>query len=190
MRATGTQFYEVAASTAMFNFLHNGSDGWISSVQRCGNVSDPGAFYGIVGNFGGSGANTGFIVGFADNAPNNNAIYQAIWKGSSPQPAATLVSNVITANQIAIINSQFDADNITLANRAVSWVNNGSANANNILIGTPVTSNATNNIQWGANGLGGSILAGSLQRLVIWNANLSTQRNDLTTLTNSYYGAY
>jgi hypothetical protein len=170
--------------------LHNGSDGWISSVQRCGNVSDPGAFYGIVGNFGGSGANTGFIVGFADNAPNNNAIYQAIWKGSSPQPAATLVSNVITANQIAIINSQFDADNITLANRAVSWVNNGSANANNILIGTPVTSNATNNIQWGANGLGGSILAGSLQRLVIWNANLSTQRNDLTTLTNSYYGAY
>jgi len=190
MRASGSQFYEIPSSTAMFNFIHNGADGWVLGVQRFGTTSNPAATYQMCGNFGGSGLNVGFNIAYIDVPANNNASFQGIWRGGAPQPAQNITDNVITSNQTSIINARFDADNATLANRAINWVNNGAANSNNTSNGVAVTPNASFNLQWGANGNGGFILTGSLQRLIIWNANLSTQRTTLTTLTNSYYGAY
>jgi hypothetical protein len=193
MRATGAQFYEIAASTAMFNFLHNGADGWILNVQRFGTSSNPDAAYNLLGNCAAASGNIGIILGYDDRAsvPANNRANQLVYRGVVGQlTVVNQAENVMTPNQTIITNWQFDVDNATAGLRGINWINNGSANQNNTLTNTPTTANATFNLQWGANGAGGGFVVGSFQRLVIWNANLSTQRTDITTLTNSYYGAY
>lgn len=193
MRGSGSQFYEIAASTAMFNFLHNGSDGWVLSVQRYGTSSDPNAVYVLLGNSAAVSTNVGIAISYDDrvSTPANNRSNQLVYRGVSG--ALTILNqtdNAITPNQTSIINYRFDADNATANQRGINWVNSGSANQNNALTNAPSSANATFNLQWGGNGNSGSLIVGSLQRLIIWNADLSTQRTTLTTLTNSYYGAY
>jgi len=193
MRASGSQFYEIPSSTSAFNFLHNGGDGWILSVQRFGTTSDPNAAYNSLGNSAGLGTNVGLIIGYDDrvSVPANNRSNQIVYRGVSGQlTILNQADNAITPNQTSIINLRFDADNATANQRGINWVNSGSANQNNALTNAPSVSNATFNLQWGGNGNGGGLIVGSLQRLIIWNADLSTQRTTLTTLTNSYYGAY
>lgn len=190
MRATGAQFYEIAASTAMFNFLHNGGDGWLLGVQRFGAVADPNASYVICANSGATTANAGFLVNYNDISPSlNNGILQLVERATTPRAVQNITNNAALPNQTSIVNFQFDADNATAANRGISWVNNGLGNQNNLQTSAPSTANAGNNLQWGGTGVGAGF-TGSMQRLVIWNANLSTQRTALTDLTNSYYGAY
>jgi len=194
MRATGTQFYEVAASTTMFNFIHNGADAWLLGVHRFGVDSNPNALLSLAGNAGLISGSIGFNTAYDDRSavPSNNKTLQTAYRGVSGQPtmANTSIDGVILPNQINITNWQFDVDNATAANRGINWVNTNSQIANNTTTQTPSASNSSFNLQWGASGNGGIPLIGSLQRLVIWNANLSTQRTTLTTLTNSYYGAY
>lgn len=193
MRGSGSQFYEIPSSTSAFNFLHNGSDGWILSVQRYGTSSDPNAAYNLLGNSAGVSTNVGLIIGYDDrvSVPANNRSNQIVYLGVSGQlTILNQADNAITPNQTSIINLRFDADNATANQRGINWVNSGSANQNNALTNAPSLSNATFNLQWGGNGNGGGLIVGSLQRLIIWNADLSTQRTTLTTLTNSYYGAY
>jgi hypothetical protein len=193
MKATGTQFYEIAASTAMFNFLHNGGDGWITSVQRFGSVADPNARYTLIGNANAASANIGVNVGYMDLVAGsfNNATELAVYRGVLGASAAiSIVNNTLLPNQVSIVNWQLDADNATALNRTAAWTNNGSISQINVLTNAPSTSNSTTNMQWGASGNGSNALVGSFQRLIIWNANLSIQITTITDLTNSYYGAY
>jgi len=181
------------ASTAMFNFIHNGGDSWLLGVQRFGTTSDPNANYGLIGNNASATANTGFWFGFADAAgiPRNNGITCQVSRAvGGSLVLSNTADNVLTPNQTKILNSQFDSDNATAANRNITWVDNGSAIQNNVQTNAVNLANASFNLQWGAIGNAAIPITGSLQRLVIWNANLSTQRTTLITLTNSYYGAY
>ncbi len=192
-RCAGSQWLEIPSSTALFNFLHNGGDGWIQHVGRFGTNSDPNAAYTYVGNAAFASPNFGIAIAYDDRAANsrNNGSTSAVYRGTSGTlNSSNLADNVITPNQTVITNNYFDADNGTPANRLITFINGGAAIQNNSLGNSASASNASFNMQWGAGGNNAVPLTGSIQQLIIWNANLAGTRTALRDATNNFYRAF
>lgn len=192
-RCAGSQWLEIPSSTALFNFLHNGGDGWIQHVGRFGTDSNPNTFYVYCGNAAIASANVGVGIAYDDRAANsrNNGSTSAVYRGTSGTlNSSNLADNVITPNQTVITNNYFDADNGTPANRLITFINGGAAIQNNSLGNSASASNASFNMQWGAGGNNAVPLTGSIQQLIIWNANLAGTRTALRDATNNFYRAF
>jgi hypothetical protein len=185
---------EVPSSTATFNFMHNGADATLFSVQRFGSISDPNALYVFLNNNAFNTANIGAAVFYDDRnsvSRNNNHIV-SVTRGVSGQGAAAIFEESITPNIIQILYNKIDADNATAANRVRGGVNAGSDYGNNTLTNAPSASNATFNITLG--GFGGTskalFLLGAVQELIIYNADQSTNRTAIETNINNFYSIY
>ena len=185
---------EIPSSTAMFNFMHNGGDATIFSVQRFGNVSNPNAFYNILDNCEGATANIGISTGYDDRAvvPRNNTNFTSIQRGVLGASTAVAIVEAIAPNVIGLLYSKIDADNATAANRIRGGFNGSADYGNNTLTNAPSASNATFNLTLGATGAAtkAGFLLGAVQEFIIYNADQSTNRAAIETNINNFYQIY
>jgi hypothetical protein len=191
IRTFGSEYLTVPSSQATFNFLHNGTNSSVFSVNKFGTSSNPNAIYGLFGNQGGASGNIGVLFGYDDRSflPRNNALIQSIARGVLGSFSAFQVAeNTITPNQQNIISQIFDADNATAANRVVAYINAGSAIQNNTDTNAPSASNASFNLQVMALGNNVAPMDGTYQELIIYPSQPSQTgvRNEL----NAYYNVY
>lgn len=172
----------VASSTATFNFLHNGTE---SAVVFVGNADTSGGL-GYFGNNAGASAN----VGFQSGQDTTYAPYVFISRGSSGQIVAYAQSanNTITASTF-MLYADIDADNSTAANRAKLYINNN-ASVDNTFTTVVTTANASFNFQIGAAGNNALVLDGSVQELVLYQTNQTTNRAGIQNHLNTYYAIY
>ena len=183
-------FMDVLSSLGSFNYLHNGTDCFMASVQRFGNVSDPNASYALINNNGLSVNSIGYSMFFDDRAsiPRNNAV--AVFIG--PTNVSTNVAlNFATPNTQLLITQIIDANNITAANRSILYLNGGSETKNNTIAGAVSLANAPDNMRLGRISNGATFnLLGSVQEIVMWNVDKTSNRNDIEQNINQYYKIY
>jgi hypothetical protein len=186
---------EIPSSTAMLNFIHDGSYATFFSVQRFGSVSDPNAVYTLLDNTGSAGANTGFWLNYDDRVifSTNNAHRIFVTRGNVAGGAVSLFENdKVTPNVPSLLYTLVDADNATAVDRARGGFNGSADYGNNTLTNAPSTSNATFNLTLGALGAATKalFLLGAVQELVIYNADQSTNRTAIETNINNFYSIY
>lgn len=182
-------FMDVASSTGRFNYLHNGTDCFMASVQRFGNVSDPNAAYILINNNGASLNNLGFSTFYDDRASisRNNAIVVQI----AVNVSSNIALNYATANTQVLLTQIIDGNNITVANRSILYLNGANETKNNILNSGVSTSNAFNNMRLGRISNGATFnLLGSVQEIIIWNSDKSSQRTTIQNEINTFYTIY
>jgi hypothetical protein len=192
MDFSGTQSLIVSASTALYNFIHNGTSSYIAGVAEFGKVADPNAMYSLVGNYAVNGANIGFSMMYEDRAgtPANNASRIQCANGLGANAILALNNNAITPQQVSIYTSQFDADNATAANRNISRVNNGGALQGNTMTNAPSASNASFNLQLGGAGNNTFRLVGYVSEISIDNTDQSSNDANIRADLNLFYATY
>ena len=172
----------VASSTATFNFLHNGTE---SAVVFVGNADTSGGF----GYFGNNAATTA-NVGFQSGQDPTYSPYVFISRATSGQIVAfaQTANNIITASTF-MLYADIDADNSTAANRAKLYINNN-ASVDNTFTNVVSTANASFNFQIGAAGNNAFVLDGSVQELLLYQTNQTTNRAGIQNNLNTYYAIY
>lgn len=158
--AGGTgQNLSVPASTAMFNFLHNGSIGWVFQIFKAGNSASPETeFLSLVNNSGTSGQ-TGLYLSFNDDGASENAVNLLVTKSVVGQAPISIVAGSAYTSGIYNLFSLFmDADNATASSRASFYINNSLNGTTNSQTHAPTAGDASQNLSLGwsnaANGLG------------------------------------
>jgi hypothetical protein len=182
-------FMDVPSSTNRFNYLHNGTDCFMASVQRFGNVSDPNNAYSFLDNTGNSAASIGYSFFYDDRltVTRNNAI--VILTGNNV--LSNIVLDFIAPNTQTLLTQIIDANNATAANRNILYLNGGNETKNNTLTGTVSSANALNNMRLGRRSGGTQFtFLGSLQEIVIWNVNRTSDKSAIESNINAFYGIY
>jgi hypothetical protein len=185
----GTQTLSVTSSTALYNFLHDGNNGWIYGVAEFGKVADPNASYGLIGNSAASGSNRGIDLFYDDRSGvgRNNTISQNVY----PNPVRnSSANNFISPQQLHLITAQFDADNATAAQRAGFAINGGSLVRNNSATTAPSTTAASFNLQIGGLGNNAARLVGYISEIIIFNADKSAADTSIRNNINAIYKTY
>lgn len=143
-------FMEVAASTALYNFLHNTTGGFIMSIYKTTDAN-PNTNHGIVLNTNSSAA-TGIIFAYDDlsSSSRSNAYLATIYTGVAGLGAASsVVNDVITPQQFNIIASVFNGGNAIAADRLIPYTNSILQAQNNVLTNAASSSNAAFNLTVG-----------------------------------------
>jgi hypothetical protein len=191
LKVSGSETLSVPSSTAMFNFIHNGTNSSIHCVASFGTSGNPDAAYGIVGNALASGE-IGFRLTYDDRASQtfNNKLITLTFRGVVGTSSITNISsdNAILPQLQNIISSYIDADNATAALRNQMYVNAGSAIQNNTSTTAPSASNASYNLQIFSNGNNTFPMTGTMQELIIYPTQPS--QTGLRDNINSFYNAY
>jgi hypothetical protein len=185
-------FMDVASSTNRFNYLHNGTVGFISSVVRFGTASNPNNGYILLDNKGTSGNLRGYSFFYDDrlSVSRNNAYIASVGNGLAPV-VSNLASDVITPNTLNLITQINDPSNATAASRNIGYVNNGSAIQANTSTAAPNTGDALTNMRLGRISNATTLpLLGNVSEIIIWNSNQSSNRTAIQDNINSYYGIY
>ena len=183
-------FMDVPSSTNRFNYLHNGTDCFMASVQRFGNSSNPNVSYSLINNANGQLVGVrGFNFFYDDRAsvPRNNAIVVSI----GDNVCNNVALDFLTPNTQQLITQIIDGNNATLANRNILYVNGGSETKNNAQTGIVSSANALSNMRLGRNSISGAgSLLGSVQEIIIWNSDKSSQRTTIENEINTFYSIY
>ena len=185
-------FMDVASSTNRFNYLHNGTVGFISSVVRFGTASNPNNAYILLDNKGASANSRGYSFFYDDRSsvPRNNAYVVTI--GNALQNVVNnAVVDIITPNTLNLITQINDPSNATAANRNIGYVNNGSAIQANTSTNAANTGDALTNMRLGRLSNATTLpLLGNVSEIIIWNSNQSSNRTAIQNNINSYYAIY
>jgi hypothetical protein len=185
-------FMDVASSTNRFNYLHNGTVGFISSVVRFGIDSDPDVAYIFLDNKGTGSIARGYSFTYNDRSTSlrNNAYVVTIGRGNQTV-VSNIVSDVITPNTLNLITQINDPSNATAASRNIGYVNNGSAIQENTSTNAASTGDALTNMRLGRISNSTTFpLLGNVSEIIIWNNNQSSNRTAIQNNINSYYGIY
>jgi len=185
----GTQTLSVTSSTTLYNFLHDGNNGWVYGVVEFGKVADPNALYGLLGNAAGSGSNRGLSFWYDDRASSgrNNTMNQDAY----PTPIRNVGANGICApQQLHIITAQFDADNVTASQRAGFAINGGTLVRNNTMTTAPNTAAASFNLQIGSLGNNTGRIVGYISELIIFNSDKSANDTSIRNNINAIFKTY
>ncbi len=143
-----SEFAQVAASTALYNFLHNATGGYVFIVQR---FTNGGVASRLLNNKGGNSPGLDINSGIGESISLNND-YVSFIRNTT---AGTNVSQTTTANNTIIPNkfqytaSKYDASNATLAQRGGIAIDNGSIVQNNTDNATLSNTNAGYNLTLG-----------------------------------------
>tara|TARA_R100001244_G_scaffold56079_2_gene47878 strand:+ start:1777 stop:2736 length:960 start_codon:yes stop_codon:yes gene_type:complete len=182
---------EVPSSQSTFRFMHDGDNSSTFTVAKFGNSLNPDQAYVFLGNNAGSSDKTGVTLSYNDRASSSesNALNNVISNGAA-NACFNKNNDVVTPNTQQIISVLMDADNSTLIDRSRVFVNDGSVIQSNTSSATPSTSNATHNLQVGANGNGGNNLEGSIQEITIFEDNYLTEQSDIVTQINSRFNTF
>jgi hypothetical protein len=179
----GSFLMSIPSSTNLFNFLHNGSQSFITSVQKSDDLSV--GVKKLYGNLGGNSARVGY-----QNFSSLLTINCSIGRGVSSNLTVNNNSgNILTTNQY-LLSNEIDAGNATASLRSKMYLNGSTAIANNTLTNAPSTANAFANFTIFDDGGNGNRFIGSFQELVIYPSDQSSNRNGIESNINSYYSIY
>jgi hypothetical protein len=185
-------FMDVASSTNRFNYLHNGTVGFISSVVRFGTASNPNNAYVLLDNKGTSANLRGYSFFYDDRSsvPRNNAYVVTIGNALN-NVVNNVLADAITPNTLNLITQINDPSNATAASRNIGYVNNGSAIQANTSTNLANTGDALTNMRLGRLSNATTLpLLGNVSEIIIWNSNQSSNRTAIQNNINSYYGIY
>jgi len=151
----GSQWLTSVDTAATWNFLHNTNGSSIFAVWKAGNISDPNAIHGLMGNNAGLSGNTGFYILYDDrvsSSRNDRALTQ-VSRGVGGNSAAQVqtADGAHPANVPTIISLISDPSNGTAANRGFLRINR-SLTQTNVDTSAPVATNASFALQIGACG--------------------------------------
>ena len=182
----------VASSTASFNYLHNGTSSNVFSVSRFGDSANPGSSMTLYDNGGFSSSLIGTGFGYSDATPRNDAYRMLVSTGVSSQFAVdTISNNRITPNQQVLIYTSLDADNATAALRNEFGIDGAILVGVNVATNTPSTSDASNNMFIGRySGSSALFLKGTVQELIFFSTDQSSNRTDIETNINGFFDIY
>lgn len=171
----------VAAST--WNFLHNGTKYRVYAVVKLGTISDPDAFYVVLGTSGGGASgNRGVVLSFDDrvSVPRNERLVHAVSRGT----AGTFNTENISADGFCAPNTPLmagvraDPSNATAASRSTLVLNDDTTASNNAATGSASASNATYTLQIGAGGNAVGPLTGYIAELIIVSGEPDANEDD------------
>lgn len=175
-------FAQVAASTGMYNFLHNSGTGCIITVYK---KTTSGVAEQIIGN-----ATSASQIGIrqTNGATDTHVSITGNGGGTPIVSNNTMVATLTT--QFNLIIDSLDTSNATASLR--STINqNGTNYNNNANLGTPSASNATNNMIIGKRPDNAQYFSGLLVEVLI--ANIKPTSQQITDLINYYtfkYGTF
>jgi hypothetical protein len=185
----------VASSTAAYNFLHNGTDSWIAAVSVYGTAANPQAAYTLFGNNGQSSGNIGCNYTYDDRTTGgftaNNALQAQTTAGSFAVTNAIRLlktdssgpldayNNIASPQAMLVQDAVWHSGDATPSRRFRLRVNGGSEIAANEVSGTPVTSNATFNLQLGSNGNNANTFEGDICELMMFSQIPTAAARDL-----------
>lgn len=164
IRMTATTFMSIPASTALFNFIHNGGLFAVFGVFKRNNVGgDP--FSAFIANVT-TTTQSGIYI-----AINNNTSRLQIYRSvAGVIGAETIVTSL--PNNYRILHTIFgDADDAVVADRAYSYIDRGNRQSDNIRNFSVSAANAGTNLFLGRLSTGASPLTGNFQELIIFNSH-------------------
>jgi len=183
---------DVPSSTAMFNYLHDGTTSTIFGVARFGRTGDTLGEYSFYDNMNTDANFRGACLFYVDTLQGERKFLRGrVSAGSSVINAQMNANDIITPFALQLIYSRIDADNATAADRLEIAVNAGTAVKLNINTGAVSGSNAGYNMTIGASAnTRVRPLRGALNELIFYNADQSTNRTAIETNINNFYQIY
>jgi hypothetical protein len=187
-------FMQVATSTAMYNFLHNGSLGTVIAITKVTYTTEE--LGGLIIN------NTPIIttnIGYGLRYDNRTslgfvkAIYNYILRGVISTSASQNIENNFFDNQYNLIIDKVKANASPVADRSVISKNFGSEIKNNVNTSAPSVANASSNMTIGRNAEAtSSYIKGQIPEVIILNSHPTpTQITQLNAYyTNKYGGTF
>lgn len=169
--SASSQRLSVASSSAMFNFVHNGTASIIYAVATFGTSSDPNAIMFLLANSSAdAGTNAGFQYGFDDRSGvRNNGLFWSVGNGTAPVDYIT-TANLITPNTYSVFEMRSAA---TSTPRASFAVNGGTATNATNGSGTATTNNAAGNLFIGAQNPAKYYLNGTVAEILMFSSDLT-----------------
>jgi hypothetical protein len=164
----GSQWLTSVNTAATWNFLHNANGSSIFAVWKAGNISNPNAIYGLMGNNAATSANIGAYIGYDDRAsvPRNNGVLVQASGGGSTSLGAASADGLMPANTPVIFSHIADPGNGTAVNRSFVRVNKALSQANPSTA-APSASNASFALQIGALGNNTLPLVGYIAEIIV-----------------------
>jgi hypothetical protein len=180
-------FMDIAASTSLYNFLHNAQGGCLIMVFSLNSILNPDR---ILNNRGTIGTETAPGVQIT-HVNTTNKIRSTIFTGTSQTVASTESIQTIQANHYTSIVNSYNANNVSVVKRLEHFMNNvkGSDNEDNASF---LNANAGYNLTLGRRvRLNDIYFGGKIARLIIANATPTpTQLTQLQAYLNNYYGTF
>jgi hypothetical protein len=174
--ATSSRRMAVASSTALYNFVHNGTNSTIHFV--CSVTNDANA-KSILRNI-----TTGTDVGFYLISTSGEGL-QVVVQNASGVIVDVLKSGTTAINQHTVF---IDADNATAADRENVWRDGTILTTDNALTGTPSSSNANRTLSIGTNSSGGNQFNGWISEIVMWSADVTASRTTFESSARTFWG--
>jgi hypothetical protein len=172
----GSQFLNSVSPAATWNFLHNTNGSTVFAVWRAGNVSDPNAIYGLMGNNAAASGNTGFYIVYDDRASSsrNNRMLTQISRGVSGATSVFIetADGAHPPNTPVMLTHIAAPGNATAASRSVLRINR-TVVANNVDTNAPSAGNASFALQIGGVGNNIALHTGYIAEIVVLSSNVS-----------------
>jgi hypothetical protein len=185
-------FMDVATSTALFNYLHNGTVGFLSFVAKFGTSSNPNNAYVLIDNKRTNAGDRGYSFFYDDRVivPRSDA-YVVFVANSSATVLNNIVSDAIQPNKLNLITQINDPSNTVAANKNIGYVNNGGEIKGNTATSAVSTGNAIDNLRLGS--VSNSLLLpllGNVSEVILWPVDNTYNRLAIQSNINSYYKIY
>jgi hypothetical protein len=180
------------ALSSEYEFFYNGDNFIFAAVVQPGTTANPGAQYGICGNSTGSTSSYGGTIFYNDSTA-NDALGHVVYRGVGGTLALNNVATgIFTANTFSVISLLADPDNGTAADRSKTYVNAGTANANNTYTDAPNTGAGPRAFQVGAYGSSVLPFTGKIAEMIIVDGARATETNRqlLRNYLNEKWGVY
>jgi hypothetical protein len=180
----------IPSSTAMFNFIHNGDDATIFSVQRFGNTASPDSLHVLLSNHN-TGNAVGFTLAYDDRPTIASDRLLSVVGNSTALSILSRIDDIVAPNVMSLCYWKIDANNATAANRGRVGVNGGVDAGNNTDTAAPSASNAQTNLVLGRVGnVSSFLLSGAVNEIIIYNSDQSSNRAAIETNINTFYSIY
>jgi hypothetical protein len=184
-------FMQVATSTAMYNFLHNGSLGTVILINRIEDANSDNQQV-ILNNDAFSAANVGYGISFDDRSSvsRNKTILSRASNSSGGVSFLNLSANgYYSEQQYNLLINKVDANASPVADRSAISTNGGSEIKNNVSTVAPSVANASFNMTIGRNaGLTFAYLKGQIPEVIILTSHPTPTQ--ITQLNNYYTNKY
>jgi hypothetical protein len=175
--ATSSRRMSVAASTTLYNFMHNGTS---SALYAVCSVTDDAVSKAIIRNTT-TGTDPGFAIAI-DQFERFTLVIQNASGAIVNPPAAGIGTGV------QLLTSYVDADNATAASRESTWRNTTLLTGNNATTGTATTANANRLLHLGTNSSGSTQFNGWISEVVMWSADVTASRSVFETSAKTFWG--
>jgi hypothetical protein len=174
--ATSSRRMAVAASTALYNFVHNGTS---STIHFVCSVTNDANLKSVLRNLT-SGTDPGFYL-----ASTGGEGLQLVVQNASGAIVSAVKSGTTTANQHTVL---VDADNATAADREEAWRDGTLLTTDNALTGTPTSANAGRTLSMGTNSSGANQFNGWISEIVMWSADVTASRTAFESSARTFWG--